>query len=242
MKTTFIRFSGVLLLLSIFLISCYETITGTVAYAEAGMVNRGNRAIPVNADTATPHVTLRVTIESGIPPLTVYFSVSTAIPNAVSSYEIDFEGDRVIDYSGDTFKRISFTYTTEGTYHPTVTVTDTEAITYSDTIEIVVLNKTELDTLLKARWDGMNTALMAGDTETALTYIAPGSRASYKEMFNALAGQLRSITATQTELNLISMTDNVATCELVTIENSETYAYHVIFVKNKDGIWMILEF
>ena len=216
MKKIFIGFSGVLLLLSMFLTS--------------------------NAVNTTPHVTLRVTIESGIPPLNVYFSVSTVIPNAVTSYEIDFEGDGVVDYRGDTFERINFTFKTEGNYHPTVTVTDTEAITYSDTIEIVVLNKTEMDTLLKARWDGMNAALMAGDTETALTYISPGSRASYEEMFNALAGQLPSITATQTELNLISITDNVATCELVTIENSETYAYQVIFIKNKDGIWMILEF
>ncbi len=238
MKKIFIGFSGVMLLLGM----CYETIVGTVADAEAGMVDRGNGAITVNAVTTTPHVTLRANIESGISPLTVYFYVNIAIPDAVASYEIDYEDDQIVDYKGDTFKRISFTYTKEGTYHPIVTVTDTEAITYSDTVAIVVLNKAKMDYLLKTRWDDMGRALKQGDIKTALTYIASGSRAFYWEMFNALAGQLPFITATQTGFSLLSITDNVATCELVTIENNETYAFQVIFIKNKDGIWMIQEF
>ncbi|GBD97125.1 MAG TPA: hypothetical protein ENG83_12440 [Nitrospirae bacterium] len=45
-------------------------------------------SITVNAVTTEPYVTLRANIESGIAPLTTYFSVSTSIPDAVANYEI----------------------------------------------------------------------------------------------------------------------------------------------------------
>jgi len=59
-------------------------------------------------------VTLRANITSGIAPLTTYFSVSTEIPNAVALYEMDFEGNSSIDYTGATFEDIGATYQTEG--------------------------------------------------------------------------------------------------------------------------------
>ncbi len=87
-----------------------------------------------------PYITLNANIESGIAPLTTYFSVTTSIPNTVSTYQMDYEGDGTVDYTGTTFDNISHTYTTEGIYYPTITVTDSQSNTYTDTIAIVVLN------------------------------------------------------------------------------------------------------
>ncbi len=215
-----------------------NTITATATDTEG---YTASTSITVNA-ASTPHVTLTANIESGIAPLTTYFSVSTEIPNAASTYEMDYEGDGVIDYTGAAFEDISFTYTTEGIYYPTVTVTDTQSITYSDTIAIVVLNQADLDTLLRAKWTAMTNSLSNGDTATALTYIFSGTRTLYEEMFNALIDQWPSIVATQTEFNRISITNNVAKYELVTLENDTTYSYEVIFIKDENGIWMIMEF
>jgi hypothetical protein len=106
----------------------------------------------------------------------------------------------------------------------------------------VVLNATELDALLRAKWEAMRNSLSIGDTATALTYMSSGTRTSYEEMFNALVDQLPSIVATQTEFNLISIKENVAKFELVTIENGSTYSYEVIFIKNENDIWMIQDF
>ena len=134
--------------------------------------NTATTSITVNAITTTPHVTLTANIESGIAPLTTYFSVSTSIPNAVSTYQMDYEGDGVIDYTGTTFDNISHTYTIEGIYYPTVFVTDTQGITYSDTIAIVVLNQSNLDALLRAKWEAMKTALWNQDINGAVSYFA----------------------------------------------------------------------
>jgi len=216
-----------------------NTITAT-ATDTAG--NTATTSITVNAVTTMLYVELHANIESGIPPLTTYFSVSTSIPNAVSTYQMDYEGDGSIDYTGSTFDNISHTYTTEDIYYPTVIVTDSQGIQYSDTIAIVVLNATDLDALLRAKWEAMRNSLSIGDTATALTYISSDARASYQEMFNYLIDQLPSIVATQTEFNLISITDSFAKYKLVTIENSITYSYEAIFIKNENGLWFIMEF
>jgi PKD repeat protein len=121
--------------------------------------NTASHSIIVNAITTTPHVTLNANIESGIAPLTTYFSISTSIPNAVSTYQMDYEGDGIVDYTGTTFDNISFTYNTEGIYYPTVIVTDTQGIQYTDTVAVVVLNTSQLDALLQAKWNAMKTAL-----------------------------------------------------------------------------------
>ncbi len=216
-----------------------NTITAT-ATDTAGYT--ATTSITVNAVTTAPHVTLNANIESGIAPLTTYFSVSTSIPNAVSTYQFDYQGNGSIDYTGSTFDNINFTYTVEGIYYPTVIVTDSQGIQYSDTIAIVVLNASQLDALLRAKWEAMRNSLSIGDTATALTYISSDARASYQEMFNALIDQLPSIVATQTAFTLNYITDNIAKYKLVTIENSSTYSYEVIFIKNENGLWFILEF
>ncbi len=97
-----------------------NTITAT-ATDTAG--NTATTSITVNAVTTMPYVELHANIESGIAPLTTYFSVSTSIPNTVSTYQMDYEGNGSIDYTGSTFDNINFTYTTEGIYYPTVIVT-----------------------------------------------------------------------------------------------------------------------
>ena len=177
---------------------------------------------------------------SGIAPLQVYFSVTTTNITPVS-YQMDFEGNGVVDYTGTTFEDINHTYTTEGIYYPKITVIDNFGNAYSDSIAIIVLNSADLDSLLRGKWTSMINSLATGDTTRALTYISSATKTPYQEMFNALTGQLPSIVATQTEFNLISIKRS-AEYKLVTLENGTKYSYEVIFIKDNNGIWMIMEF
>lgn len=211
------------------------TATATDSYG-----NTDTKAITVYTNDITQFVELSANITSGIAPLQVFFSTSISVTPVL--YQMDFEGDGTIDYIGSTFENISHTYTTEGIFYPTVTVTDNSGNTYSDTIAITVLNKMEIDTLLKGKWTSMVNSLKSKDTATALTYIFPATKASYQKMFNALIDQLPSIVATQTEVNLFSVKDNVAEYELVTIENGKAYSYEVIFIRDTNGLWVIQEF
>ena len=128
----------------------------------------GRAEVSVKANTTLPYITLNANITSGISPLTSYFTVTTEIPNAVTSYQIDFEGDGTIDYTGPTFEDISHTYTTEGIYYPTVTVTDDQGNMYTDSIGMTVLNKAKIDALLKSKWSKVKSLLATKDIEGAL--------------------------------------------------------------------------
>jgi len=205
--------------------------------------NTTTTSLTVNAVTTSPHITLNANITSGISPLITFFSVSTEIPNAVTTYQMDYEGDGTVDYTGTTFDNISFTYTSEDIYYPKLTVTDTQGITYSDQIAIVVLNAANLDALLRAKWNAMKTALMAGDIETALNYFVEGSKNKYNTIFTQMSSaDINSIFSNINEFKIYSINERVAQCGAIRVESGGTFSYPVTFVKDENGIWNMMGF
>ncbi len=154
----------------------------------------------------------------------------------------DFNGDGIADYTGATFNNITYTYTTEGIYYPTITITDNQGNTYSDTIAITVLNKIEMDTLLKSKWEGMKAALKAKDIEKALSYFDVESRDRYKAIFEALKDKMPTILDTFIEFNFIKLYGHIIEYEIVTSENGVLYSYPIMFVRGTDGVWRFKDF
>lgn len=66
-----------------------------------------------------------------------------------------------MDYIGTIFDY----HTADGVYDLTITVTDAQGNVYTDTIAIVVLNRTEIDALLKDKWELKRGALAKGKIE-----------------------------------------------------------------------------
>jgi len=198
--------------------------------------------VTVRGDTSKPYVTLSASITSGIPALMAYFSVATSIPNVITSYQIDFEGAGVIDYTGDNFENISHTYTTEGVYYPTVTVVDAQGNTYTDSIAITVLNKAEIDALLKGKWLKLKAALASGDIEGALVLFKERAKDKYRTIFNALKDQLPMILQTFIEFNIIDVYEIIAEYEIVANEDGILYSYPGVFIRGGDGIWKFNDF
>lgn len=202
----------------------------------------GRAEITVNAVTTAPYITLSSNITSGIPPFTTYFSVSIEIPNPIVSYQIDFEGDGVIDNAGDNFENINHIYTTEGIFYPTLTITDDQGNTYSDTIAITVLNKAEIDALLKGKWAAMKGALTNGNIEGALQYFVERSKERYRGIFSVLKDQLPTILQTFIEFNIVNVFENIAEYEIVANENGNLYSYPGIFIRGGEGVWRFKDF
>jgi len=214
-----------------------NTITATIKDSGG---NIETTSITINTTDISQPVTLSANITSGIAPLTTYFSVSTSFTPV--SYQMDFEGDGIIDYTGATFEDITHTYTTEGIFYPTLTVTDNQGNTYSDTIAITVLNKAEIDTLLKEKWEGMKVAMKNQDIEGALGYFVERSKERYRSVFEALKDQLPMILETFVEFNIVEVFDNAAEYEIVANENGVLYSYPGMLIKDENGIWKFKDF
>jgi len=203
----------------------------------------GREEITVTADTAKPYIILNANITSGIPTLTTWFQVKTELPNPITSYQMDYEGDGIIDYTGTTFEEITHAYTTEGIYYPTVTVTDDQGNAYTDTMAITVLNRAKIDSILKKKWEGMKARLIAGDIDGALGYFVEQSRNMYKSVFQQLGSmKLNDRLTSIYELKLDILYGRLAECGALRDESGVIYSYPVTFVKGEDGTWWIAGF
>ncbi len=211
-----------------------NTLTATIT---DGLGNASSASIDViTSDTAQP-VRLIPNITSGIAPLTCYFSVSADMPPV--TYQMDFNGDGVTDYSGTSFDDMSYTYTTEGLFYPTITVTDNQGNTYSDTIAITVLNKAEIEAVLKGKWEGIKAALASGDIEKAVGFFAEDKKDMYRYNFTLMASLLPTMIKDMGDIHLVRISDDVAECEMTAVQDGIEYSFYVEFVKDVNGLWKL---
>ena len=213
-----------------------NTITATI---KDNSGNTASASVAINTPGTSQPVELSANITSGIAPLQVFFLASTFTP---VSYQMDFEGDGVIDYTDTTFENITYTYTSEEIFYPTFSVTDDQGNTYSDTIAITVLSKTEIDTLLKGKWEGMKKVLVEGNIEGALEFFVERSKEIYRSIFEALKNQFPVILSTFVEFNIRDVYDNIVEYEIVTNEGGVLYSYPGIVIKDSNGIWKLKDF
>jgi hypothetical protein len=117
-------------------------------------------------------------------------------------------------------------------------------VVYQDTVAITVLNKNQLDALLKAKWEGMKGKLIGGNVEASLDYFVYGIRETYREMFNQFGlAKISSILSKNTDFKLSINYGRVAECGAIkTEEDGTAYSYPVRFVLDEKGIWKIMGF
>jgi hypothetical protein len=134
----------------------------------------------------------------------------------------------------------------EGTYTFTVSAIGPDGNTYQDTVTITVINKTQLDTLLKNKWEGMKSALKNGNTTNALNYIISSSQPKYSAAFTVLQTNISQIAAGMQNIELVYVGDRVAKYRIrrdqIIIGQMQTIAYYIYFSKNPNGIWQIEQF
>lgn len=82
------------------------------------------QTITVIITNAPPQVTANAAPSNGAVPLQVFFTGSATDNEGIASYEWDFDGNGVFDFTSPTSATTSFTYTAVGKYIPVLRVTD----------------------------------------------------------------------------------------------------------------------
>jgi PKD repeat protein len=215
-----------------------------IAAATDSFGNKVSKTITVNANSTTQLAQLFANITSGVPPLQVYFSTSTSFTPV--SYQMDFDGDGVVDHTGATFQDVFYTYTSEGIFYPTLRISDNQGNFYSDTIAITVMSKTEVDTLLKIKWEGMKGALASNDINGALSHFTEESKQLYSDIFTALQTQLPQIVQEMQDIQLVYMKNGFAKYRMSKNESYGgqmfTITYYIYFAVDTNGVWKIYRF
>jgi hypothetical protein len=105
-----------------------------------------------------------------------------------------------------------------------------------------VTDEVVMDVMFKAKWNGMKTALVAGDVNTVLNFIAKDAREAFGYNLNLLSGYLPEISNGLTNITISEVNDGMVEYEMLGTYEGETYNTLVRFVKDKDGIWRIAFF
>jgi len=193
--------------------------------------------------TANPASGIMTTKADGTTSFETTMAIETAITGTIVNYSYDTNGDGIAEQQGATLTQITASYRTPGLYFPTITVTDTLGNTYTDTGIVNVLDRNTVDALLKAKWEGMKGAVLAGSIETALNYFIDTSKDRYRTIFNQIGGEgLTAIFSAFTDLITASVGTIDAQYEAIRQENGSASAYAVLFVKDRNGLWKIRAF
>ncbi|MBU0966523.1 MAG: fibronectin type III domain-containing protein, partial [Proteobacteria bacterium] len=128
--------------------------------------------INVTCQPATDFIELIPNAESGIAPFTANFSITATFDMATATTEVSAFGPAAM---GSVTFTDSEHFTTmlsvPGLYLVTAQVTDSASTVYTDSAAILVMDKEALDGLLKGKWNGMKTALAAGNIEGGIQYF-----------------------------------------------------------------------
>lgn len=189
-----------------------------------------------------PPVRILPSSSSGIAPFSTKLDSIVQIPTPITLYQWDFEGDDTIDKEGLDLTEVVHIYSQEGIYRPRLTVVDSQGNRYSDQVGIVVIMRSEIDTLLTKQWKDMKNHLSRGDIEKAMGYFAEGSsKAMFRHNFTLMKEHLPQITSEMGEIifDRIAGNGDVAFYTMEGVQGGAARSFQIQFQKDNDGIWRI---
>jgi hypothetical protein len=203
--------------------------------------------ITVYAQTTGSHITITADSESGVSPFETNLQVEGTFDFSQEPVVTPIGPDDVDPFESLGNAQYQIGMSTPGIYYFTAQATDDQSSTYTDRIAVVALDQAQLDALLRAKWDGMKTALINGDTEQALNSIEQNSKETYQAIFNALGTDYMSTVAgNMQDIHMIHAHNGLAKYRIRRDQdisgNQYTITYYIYFQINENGLWKIKRF
>ncbi len=203
--------------------------------------NTATTQIAVNAVSAGHYIRLVSNIESGIPPMEVMLRVDGSF--SVSESNLGIVGPVQPEVISSATEEYRLKFSMEGVYYITVTAQGPDGLPYQDTVAITVINRNQLDMLLKAKWEGMKESLMNGDVEKGLIYFKDYAKDKYRRIFSALISRLPMIASGMQDISMCHVSSDVVEYRISRLESIDdqikTITYFIYFSIDKDGLWKI---
>jgi len=213
------------------------TLTATLTDA-AGSFIAGD-AVPVTPQLPVSNIPLSFKASPFIALISQPVGFSLSSRNSITQVQLDGNGDGTIDLTDSTLDGVTVTFAESGLYFPTVQVTESGGVVRTATALVQVVDQTQLDAALQAKWAAMKNALRQGDINATLPYIVTSRRATYQGMFSALTIPFANIDQLLTNINFVRVRGIDAEYEMSVIKGGVEYSYLVLFSIDEDGVWRI---
>ena len=125
----------------------------------------------------------------------------------------------------------------------TAQVADAQSNVHTDAVTIHVMDRAILDGILRAKWNAMKSALIAGEIQGALLYHHEVLRHKYETIYGLLGPQLAGKMEEMQDIELIYATGDRAKYRIRRNHNVQgqnvTITYYIYFSKTGIGLWLI---
>jgi hypothetical protein len=217
-----------------------NTITVT---ATANQGYTATAEITVYAQIPDDYIRITADTQSGVSPFETELKVEGTF-SFVQEPTITPSGPDAVDYLdslGD--DRYNIGMTAPGIYYISAEATDEEARIYTDTVALVVIDQTQLDSLLRKEWNDLKTSIIEGNIAGALNHHHTIFKDKYESIYNILGDNLPVLVQQMQDIELIYVEDNTAKYRINRDHNIDstnvTITYYIYFTKDEDGLWKI---
>jgi hypothetical protein len=109
-----------------------------------------------------------------------------------------------------------------------------------------VIDKAQIDALLKGKWEGMKGALASGNIESAVNFFDEESKEHYKDIFTTIAGRLSQLVQEMQDIQIITDSGKDAKYRIRRNElyngQSLTVTYYIYWGIDQNGLWKIIRY
>jgi PKD repeat protein len=216
------------------------TLTGLTSTAVTSVGKSGGNDLPISIQVTSP-------LSTGFAPFSVSYTytIGTLLSNAtVKSIAIDLDGDGTPDFSGTSLSGAptSFTFNAPGLYTPTLTVVDSNNVTYTADTQIVVQDYVQTRGMLCDVYGYLKDRLNEGDAAGAVLAYQASVQSAYSSLFTDPGANLPSMVPM---LGIIAngfIGQGYAEMTIVRDNANQTRnGYPLRMTQGTDGVWRIGE-
>jgi hypothetical protein len=183
-------------------------------------------------------------VESGTTPLDIAIRLDGSF--IIANPNVSILGPVSVSLTqGTSPTEYTTTLAIEGTYIISASAVGPDGQTYGDTLTITVVSKTQLETLLKGKWEGIKSKISANDVEGTVAYFISPLQQDFREAFTAAGTSLSLLSNYLNPIELVYESDNLAKCRMMREEEVsgqiQLIEYVVYYIKEK-GIWKLRDF
>ncbi|HEY2864445.1 MAG TPA: Ig-like domain-containing protein [Casimicrobiaceae bacterium] len=175
---------------------------------------------------------------SDLAPAVFTLTVKNRTANQIASVSFsNLGGGQVGPDAPDQTTLGTITYNSPGIYLPTVSITDSAGIVYTQNLAIVVQDQTALDQMLTATWVGFANALASGNKPVAMQALTGLAQAKFGPVFDALMPHFPAIVATWSAPQASTIARDYAEYGINKTINGMNRIFLITFVVDSDGVW-----